>query len=127
MVFGTLSEDEVMAADDLFALELAVDAAVALLHSGGVPGNVEMEEVSAVVLEVNAFAGGIGGDENAEGVEIGRSVEGTLDLVEASAAGATLVGGDALFGAVGVREGGFEPLPEVRLGFRELREDEHAA
>ena len=127
MVFGTLREDEVMAADDLFALELAVDATVALLHAGRIPRDVEMEEIGAVVLEVHAFARGIRGDQNAQRVEIGRGVEGLFDFVEPSAAGTALIGGDALFGTVGVGEGGFELLAEVRLGFRELGEDQDAA
>ena len=127
MVFGALSEDEVMATYDLFALELAVNAAVALLHAGRVPGDIEMEEVGAVVLEVHAFAGRVRSDKNPQGLEIRGGVEGLLDLVEASAAGSALIRGDALLGAVGIGEGGFELLAQVCLSFRELREYEDAA
>jgi hypothetical protein len=47
-------------------LEGAVDAAVALLHAGGVPGDVEVEEVGAGALEVDALAGGVGGEQDAD-------------------------------------------------------------
>ena len=55
-----------MAADLGGRLELAVDAAVALLDAAGVPGQVEVEQVRAVGLEVEALAGGVGGDQDAE-------------------------------------------------------------
>ena len=60
-------------------------------------------------------------------MEIGRGIEGFLDFVESAAAGTALIGGDAFFGKVGVGEGRLELLPEVRLGFRELGEDQDAA
>src|ERR1017187_948441 len=126
MVFGTLREDEVMAPDDVFPLELAVDASVTLLHPGRVPRDVEMEEIGAVVLEVYALAGGVCSDQNAQWVKIGRGVEGLLDFVESAAARTTLIRGDAFFGKVGVGEGGLELLAEVGLGFGELGEDQDA-
>ena len=70
-----------MAADLVGRLELAVDAAVALLDPAWVPGQVEVEEVGAVGLEVEAFAGGVGGEQDAQGVLRGVGVEAALDLL----------------------------------------------
>jgi hypothetical protein len=66
-VFDPLRQHEVVAAD-FGGLELAVDAAVALLDAAGVPGQVEVEEVGAVRLEVQALAGGVGGEQDAQRV-----------------------------------------------------------
>ena len=79
-VLGALRVDEVVAAHLLRRLHRAVDAAVALLDARRVPRHVEVEEVGAVALEVHAFARGIGGDENADRVVLGRRVEGALHL-----------------------------------------------
>src|ERR1035438_3558679 len=127
MVFGALRENEVVAANDVFALKLAVNASVALLHSGRIPGDVEMEKIRAVVLEVNAFAGGVCGDQNAQWVKVGRGIEGLFDFVESATAGTTLVCGDAFFGTISVGEGGFELLAQIRLGFCELSKDQDPA
>ena len=67
-VLGALRQHEVVAAHLGGGLELAVDAAVALLDAAGVPGQVEVEEVGAVGLEVQALAGGVGGDQDAQRV-----------------------------------------------------------
>ena len=56
-VLGALVVDEVMAEDLGLRLELAVDAAVALLHAARVPRHVEVEQVPAVGLEVRALRG----------------------------------------------------------------------
>ena len=61
-VLDALGQHEVVAADLVGRLELAVDAAVALLDPARVPGQVEVEEVGAVRLEVQALAGRVGGD-----------------------------------------------------------------
>ena len=72
-VLGALREDEVVAADLRRGLELAIDAAVALLDAAGVPRHVEVEEVGAVGLEVEALASGVGRDQDAERI-LGGSV-----------------------------------------------------
>ena len=96
-VFGALGIDEIVAADFGLALEFAVDAAVALFHAAGVPRDIKVEEVGAMVLEVDAFTGGVGGDEYAEWVFFGGGVECQFDLVKAFAAHAAMEGGYALF------------------------------
>ena len=109
-VLGRGRVEEVVAADLGLGLERAVDAAVALLHARGVPGDVEVEEVGAVALEVHALAGGVGGDEDADGVLVGRGVEGALHLLARSSLMPPWKLQDALVAAVGVRDGGVEEL-----------------
>ena len=65
-VFDTLRQHEVVTADLGGRLELAVDAAVALLDAPGVPGQVEMEKVRAVGLEVQTLAGRVSGQQDAQ-------------------------------------------------------------
>jgi hypothetical protein len=61
-----------MAADLFRVLERAVDAVVPLLHARGVPGDVEVEEVRAVGLEVDALARGVGREEDPRRMRRGR-------------------------------------------------------
>ena len=56
--------DEVAAGHDLRRLQLAVDAAVALLQTRRVPGQVDMDEIVAARLEIEPFARGIRADED---------------------------------------------------------------
>ena len=64
MVLGALRKHEVVAAHPRGRLQLAVDASVALLDAAGVPGQIEVEEVGAVRLEVQPLAGGVGGEQD---------------------------------------------------------------
>ena len=64
-VLDPLRQHEVVAAHLGRRLQLAVDAAVALLDAAGVPRQVEVEEVGAVGLEVQALAGRVGGEQDA--------------------------------------------------------------
>ena len=110
-VLGALRQHEVVAADLGGRLELAVDAAVALLDAAGVPGQVEVEEVGAVGLEVQALAGGVGGEQDAQRV-LGRvGVEAALDLLAPGAAREAVDHLDALVGAVGALDGLLEDRP----------------
>ena len=86
--------DEVVAVDLVTGLELAVDAAVPLLQPARVPRHVEMEEVPAVGLEVQALAGGVGGDEDAHRVLPRIGGEGTLDLLALGGRRRPVVDGD---------------------------------
>ena len=51
-------------------LAVAIDAAVALLHHVRVPGNLDVDQVVAVVLEVDAFRSGVGREQDANGRHI---------------------------------------------------------
>jgi hypothetical protein len=86
-VLGALRQLEIVAADRLRRLQLAVDPAVPLLDAARVPGQVEVEEVGAVCLEVEALAGGVGGEEDAQRVLRRIRVEAALDLLAALRAG----------------------------------------
>ena len=83
-VFNTLGEDKVVATDHVSRLQLAVDAAVALLDAARVPRQIEVEEVRTVSLEIEAFAGGIGGEQDAQRVLCWIGVEPTLNLLTAT-------------------------------------------
>ncbi len=63
---------EIAAEHLLGRLQLAIDAAVALLQPRRVPRQVEMDEVGAPGLQVDAFARGVGADEDAQRL-LGRS------------------------------------------------------
>ena len=65
-VLGALRIDEIAAGDDVRRLQLAVDAAVALLQPRWIPRQVEMDEVVAAGLEVDAFARGVGAEQDAK-------------------------------------------------------------
>ena len=123
-----LRQHEVVAIDLAGRLQLAVDPAVALLDAARVPGQVEMEEVGAVGLKVEALAGGIRGDEDAQGILHGVGIEAALDLFAPRTAGQTVDDLDTFFRPVRVFDGLFEHVPEMALRpLAVLREDEHAA
>ena len=127
-VLDPLGQHEVVAAHLGRRLQLAVDAAVALLDAAGVPRQVEVEEVGAVGLEVQALAGGVGGEQDAQGVDGGVGVEPALDLLAAGALGQPVDHLDALVGAVGARDGLLEDVPQVALRpLAVLGEDEDTA
>jgi hypothetical protein len=64
-VFRPLMVEEVMAQDFWLRLQLAVDAAIALLHAAWVPRNIEVEKIPAMGLQVQTLARGVRGDEDA--------------------------------------------------------------
>lgn len=61
-------------------LPFPIDAAIPLFHPAGVPGNIEMEEVVAVRLQIETFTGGICRDKNSDGVFLRGLVECLFDL-----------------------------------------------
>ncbi len=75
-VLGPLPVNEVVAEDIVIRLKFAVDAAVPLFHAAGVPRHIEVEQVPAVGLKVETFAGGIGGDQDADGMLARVGIEG---------------------------------------------------
>ena len=127
-VLDALRKNEVVTAHFLGRLELAVDTAVALLDAAGVPGEVEVEEVRAVRLEVQALAGGVGGKEDAQRVPGGFGVEPALDLLTAGAAREAVDHLDAPVGPLGTLDGLLEDLFQMALrAFAVLGEDQDAA
>lgn len=63
----------------LLALAVAVDTPVTLLHHVGVVGNLQVDEPIAVVLQVDAFGGRVGGEQDAHGRILRRSLERRFD------------------------------------------------
>ena len=65
--------------DFLFLLTVAVDPAVALLHDVGIPWNLDMDQVIAVILEVDSFRSGIGRQQDSDRRHVRMCLEGRLD------------------------------------------------
>ena len=81
VVLDPLRQHEVVAADLVRRLQLAVDPPVALLDPPRVPRQVEVEQVGAVRLEVQALPRRVGRDQDPQRV-LGRvGVEAPLDLL----------------------------------------------
>ena len=106
------------------ALQGAVDAAVALLHPPRVPGHVEVEQIPAVVLQVHPLAGRIGGDQDAQWVQLRRAVEAALEGFPFLIADAAVEGGDALTLPVAAGDQRFNLLLQPALGVGVLGEDQ---
>ena len=73
--------EEVAAIDRRRRLKFAVDSAVALFEPGRVPGNVVVEQVEAVTLEIQALAGRVGRQQDPDRIDGGVGVEGFFDLL----------------------------------------------
>ena len=82
-VLLTLLEKEVAAPDGRRGLQLSVDPAIALFEPRRVPRQVDMDEVVAAGLKVDALTRRVGADENTQRVGRGISVEATLQLLPA--------------------------------------------
>ena len=78
---------EITAEHLLGRLELAIDAAVALLETRRVPGQIEMDEIGAIGLKIDAFARRVGADENAQRLLRRIGIECRLHLLAAILAG----------------------------------------
>ena len=63
------------------ALAVAVDAAVALLQAVGIPRDLVVNEAMAVALEVDAFARGVGGEQDADRRVLGVELESGFDAL----------------------------------------------
>ena len=78
-VLRAVLQQEVVAPHLRRLLQLAVDAAVALLQLARVPGDIEVDQVLAMVLQVHPFPGGIGGDQDPQRLLIRVGVEAGLE------------------------------------------------
>ena len=63
------------------ALTVPVDTAITLLHHIGVVRNLQMDEAVTVILQVDAFGGGIGSQQDAHSRFLGRGLEGCFDFL----------------------------------------------
>jgi hypothetical protein len=124
-VFGQVLVPEVVAPHLGRRLQHAVDAAVALLDAGGVPREVEVEEVGAVGLEVDALARGVGGHEDAQGVLLGVGVEGRFEGLALVLVLRPVQAADARVVAVGALDGPAELIDQPRARVGKLREHDH--
>jgi hypothetical protein len=86
-VFLALVIEEIAARHGLRGLKLAVDTSIALLKARRVPRQVNMDEIMAACLQVEAFARRIGAYEDADGLLLEGCIEGDLDSVALFQAG----------------------------------------
>src|SRR5688572_11314059 len=100
-----------MAAHFRLRLELPIDTAVALFDAAGIPWKVEVEEVRAMRLKVQALASGVRCEEDAEWIFRRIGIEPPLDLLPMRAAREAIDDLNALISAVG----SFDCLLEDRL------------
>src|SRR5262249_2021895 len=99
-VLGPVGQNEVIATHFGLGLQLAVDTPVALINAARIPRQIKVEQVGAVGLEIEPFASGVGGDQDAEWIVGGIGVESTLDLMSTGAARQAINDRDALIPAV---------------------------
>src|SRR5688572_6482520 len=71
--------NKVKDADFLRTLSVTVDTAIPLLHPVWVPRNLVVDETGTVVLKVDAFTGGVGGEQDANGAPLRVELERSLD------------------------------------------------
>src|SRR6202043_3985997 len=102
--------------------ELAIDAAVALFEAGRIPGEVKVNEVSAIGLQIYSLARGIRTDQYRQRFNGRFGVKGPLNLLAAIQAGRAGEHPDSLLSAVGIGErfakAALQPAPRI-LPFRE--------
>ena len=125
-ILRALGIEEVAAEDLPGRLELPVDAAVALVEAARVPGQVEVEEIGAVALQVQPLAGGVGGDQDAERMVFRLGVEGVLDVLADRWRGRAGEDRDPFAGPVGVGDRFAEAAFEVAARVLVLGEDDDA-
>lgn len=105
-------------------LAVAVDAAVALLQAGGREGNLHVDHAVAVALQVDALAGGVGGQQDAQGPHRRVVLELGLDALPGQRVHAAVEQGQALSLVAGQAPGSHQLL-QVRLGVAVLAEHDH--
>jgi len=124
-IFDPLRKYEIVAVHFRGGLELAVDAAVALLEPRWIPRQIEMDEIRAISLQGDAFPGGIGADQDAQRLLLRICVEGGLHLLAAILPGGSGKDANALVCSVSVgkrfSQAPFQPTTGV-LPFREDNE-----
>ena len=86
-----------------------------------------MEQVPAVGLQVQAFAGRVGGDQDADRVLARVGVEGPLDLLAFRRRRGAVVDGDPLVGPLGALDQRGQLLLEITLCVVVLGEDDDAS
>jgi hypothetical protein len=107
-------------------LKLAVNTTVTLFQTAWIPGHVEMEEIVAMRLKIDAFARGICGDEDADGMLVRGGLKGAFDGLAFIRGRRAVINFDAIFGKVGVGNGCAKHFDEVASRVIVFGEDEEA-
>ncbi len=115
-----------MAIDDRLLLQLAVDAAVALLHAAGVPRHVKVKEIVTAGLEIQAFTSGVGRNQNAKRILLRDGIECLFDRFAFVVRRWAMVDGNAVLALVGPINRCRKLLDKVSLGVVVLGEDDNS-
>ena len=126
-VLGALLVEEVVAVNLGGRLKFTVNAPIPLFQAAGVPRDIVVEKVVAVGLEVEAFPGGVGGEENADRIGGRVGVEGRFDGFPLIGTGGTAVNFDAGVGLIGAGKGVGEQIPQIGEARFPFGEDDDAA
>ena len=125
-VFGPLRVNEIAAEHFAGRLQLAVDAAVALVEAAGVPGQIEVKQIEAVALQVEPFPRSVRSDKNAQRMILRLDVEGVLDVLPLLPGGHAGKNGDPLDRSVGMRDCLAQAEFEITARILVLGKDEEA-
>src|SRR5439155_9332087 len=125
-IFRTLLVHKVVAMDLRGSLQLPVDPTVTLLHAAGIPRDVKVNEVGAMVLEIHAFPCRVRGNQDAQGMLVGIRVEGDLHFLAAGLIHSAMKGDNTLLRPLGRGDGGAKLLFEVALRISVFSEDYYA-
>jgi hypothetical protein len=115
-VLFPLHVNEVAAEDLRRRLQFAVDAAIALLQPRRVPRQIDMDQVVAAGLQIDALASGVGADQDTQRFGRRFGVEGELDRLAAVCSGDAGEDADPLVGAIGVIERLLQPALQPAPG-----------
>ena len=74
-ILSALGQDEIRTRNNLGLLKLPVDATIALFETTGVPRDIKVKKIVAVILKIDAFAGCVGGDQDPQGVLLGVGIK----------------------------------------------------
>src|SRR5262249_8769467 len=121
-VLWPLRVDEIVAEYLGLVLEFSVDAAISLLHAAWIPRHIEVKEVPAMRLKIQAFACRVRGNKNAHWMATGVRIECLLDLFSFVRRGRAMINGDSLIRAVGAFDRARNLLLQVALGVVIFRE-----
>ena len=108
--------------DSIFLLSMTVDATVALFHDIWIPRNLDMDEVVAVVLQVNTFRGRVGREQNANRRNVRMRLERSFDRLALVRQHASM----QIHQSIAAVSVGSEYLMEPRMGGPVFGEQNHA-
>ena len=124
-IFWSLFVDEIVAKDIVLWLKLSIDSPISLFHPTGVPGYVKMKKIMAIGLEIETFAGRIGGNQNAKRMLFRIGIERLFDFLAFCDGGRTVKDLDPLRPLFTSLDRRLQTADEIPLGIVVLGEDQN--